>query len=300
MKRSKKVASMAVAMVAVLAIGGTFAYYTAEHEIDNTMETGTYGDQVTEVFTPDSNWEPGEEADKIVGVTNTGDYDIVVRVSMSETWTFSDEEGDSLTIDSDDSAFIIASASEGDQLSKIDGLVDDSVDTTLGSVENTLETDGSVVYKELAESDWTYNENDGYWYYNSILASGKSTGALLSSITLAEDTDMGVYDEVVSYVVTTSDELVGDETWVVLGSEADTANTDVQDPDLANVVVADGYYLHVKSVSTITTGYEGYAGATYVLTITSETCQATDEAILATFTEAGTVPDTVTWFPTVK
>lgn len=290
MKRSKKVASMAVAMVAVLAIGGTFAYYTANHEIDNTMETGTYGDQMTEVFTPDSNWEPGEEADKIVGVTNTGDYDIVVRVSMSETWT--DADGiEIITVASTDEDFDDATVTTGVQLSTTDGLVDDSEDTTLGSVENTLETDGSVVYKELAESGWTYNSADGYWYYNSILVSEASTTLLLESITLAEDTDMGVYEEIVSYVVTGSETLDGDETWIELGTALVSGETDVYIEDLADVVVDDGYYLHVKSVSTITTDYEGYAGATYVLTITSETLQATDEAI-ATW---DTAPASLAW-----
>ncbi len=281
MKRSKKVVSMAAAMVALLAIGGTFAYYTATHEIDNTMETGAYGDEMTEVFTPDSNWEPGEEADKIVGVTNTGDYDIVVRVSMSETWT--DEDGEIITVASNESGFLTATTSAGDQLSATDGLVDDTDVSSLGGDESG-DTDGSVVYKELfSDSSWTYNVDDGYWYYNSILESGESTTSLLSSITLAEDTDMGVYTEVISYVVTTSETLLGDETWTVL----------VAEDDLAGVEVEDDEYLHVKSVSTITTDYEGYADATYVLTITSETLQATDEAI-ATWT---TAPASLDWTP---
>ncbi|MFI3208852.1 MAG: BsaA family SipW-dependent biofilm matrix protein, partial [Eubacteriales bacterium] len=203
MKGSKKIVGTAVGMVALLAIGGTFAYYTGETSIDNTLETASYGDELVEVFTPDDDWEPGETVDKIVGVTNTGDYDIVVRVSMSEAW-YDAEGSEIITIASTDTSagFLDASATTADQLSATDGLIDDSQDTvnneeslnvgTDAVVDN--EIDGSVVYKALTtESDatttdsWYYNSSDGYWYYTSILASGESTGSLLSSLTLAED-----------------------------------------------------------------------------------------------------------------
>lgn len=270
MARSKKIAGMGVAMAALLAIGGTFAYYTSTHTVDNTLETGEYGDVMTEVFTPDSNWEPGEEVDKSVGVTNTGDYDIVVRVSMEETWI--DAEGSELI-----SLGITEVYDASSQIDKEDG---------------TVTGDGSVVYKALASSGWTYNGTDGYWYYNSILASDDSTGALLSSITLAEDTDMGLYTSVTYYAVTDSEtaptaDVSEDTVWSVLG-EDETLDS-VYDSD-------DGKYLHVQAVSTITAGYEGYSGATYVLTITSETVQATEDAVT---TEWGSAAAAY-WFTTTE
>ncbi|MFI3205992.1 MAG: BsaA family SipW-dependent biofilm matrix protein [Clostridia bacterium] len=287
MKKNKKLAVILAGVLAVSAVAGSFAYYSETKSIDNTMETNVYGDTLTEVFTPDSNWEPGEEADKIVGVTNTGDYDIVVRIKMSETWTFSETVGDTLTINSDEVNFYVDDAEESKQIDADDGLTDD------GNSEPT-DYDGSVVYKEFIEeldTYWTYNSADGYYYYNSILESGQSTGALLSSITLCEDTDMGVYETTTYYQVTTSETAptaaVTDTSWTVLGA------TD----SLADVTVPDGSYLHIRTVSTITEDKEGYAGATYVLTITSETCQATEDAVDETFDDAPTAIVSA-WFPT--
>lgn len=305
MKRNRKLAAMVASAAALSLIAGSFAYYTATHEVDNTMSTNIYGDTLTEVFQPDSNWEPGEEADKIVTVTNTGDDDIVVRISMSETWTFDD--GTTLTIASTDGIvatsgeenydFQPASTETADQLDADDGLTYETVEGSNTPEDDITTYDGSVVYKDLNSTNWTFNSADGYWYYNSVLTSGSSTEALLSSITLAEDTDMGVYETTTYYAVTDSETapsaaVTDSETWTVLGEE-DTALS-----SLADVVVSEGYYLHVKSISTCE-GFEGYSGATYVLTITSVTCQATEAAVLEEFSELEDTDDIYkVWFPT--
>lgn len=295
MTKTKKLSAMLAGVLAVGAVMGSFAYYSSEHEVDNTMSTNAYGDTLTEVFTPDSDWEPGEEADKIVGVTNTGDYDIVVRIKMSETWTFSDEE--TLTIASISEDFDDATATVADQLVTNDGL------TNNGKLYSSYADDGSVVYKELDDSNWTYNEDDGYWYYNSVLTSGSSTEALLSSITLSENTDMGVYTETIYYAIATTKTLTADEYDIEYTDNNDTY-TDGKfawTTDEPTAELKDGEYLHIQSISTLTVGEEGYAGADYVLTITSETCQATDDAILATFAaeDSATYSNnpSVTWWP---
>lgn len=314
MTRSKKIAGLVAGIVAVSAVTGSFAYYSATHTVDNTLATLSYGDTLTEVFQPDVDWEPGEEVDKIVGVTNTGDYDIVVRVSMTETWT--DADGNEIiTVESTDG--IAATASSGSALDNEVYYFDDTyfdfqpVDETTGDqyniddglVEYDEEDEGSVVYKELDATDWTYS--DGYWYYDYILASGDVTTSLLESITLCADTDMGTYTEVVYYYVGTEDsleaddyDLAGDISWLLFSDVTDREDDDDEVVTWADVTVSEGEYLHIQSISSLTSTASGYAGATYVLTITSVTCQANEDAVTATYDNLATDGDIYTgWFP---
>lgn len=261
MIRNKKLVGITAGVMAVAAVTATWAFYTATHEIDNAMSTGEYGDVLTEKFAPDYNWEPGQEADKIVGVTNTGDYDIVVRIAMSESWT--DANGDVLIAIAQDGDLYDATAAEGDQVSAIDG---------------TVTGDSSVVAKSFLENNgWVFNSADGYWYYSDVLASGDVTDSLLTAITLSEDTDMGVYEETVYYYTTTDADAVAPDadstSWIELPSDKELAD-----------VVEDGEYLFVRSESNVTDA-TGYSSADYILTITSETLQATEEAV-ATWTSA--------------
>lgn len=46
-------------------------------------------------------------------------------------------------------------------------------------------------------TNWTYNESDGYWYYNEVLKSGEETSPLFNNVSVsskAEDSDMQDFD----------------------------------------------------------------------------------------------------------
>ena len=43
-------------------------------------------------------------------------------------------------------------------------------------------------------TDFTYNAQDGYWYYNYILATGETTPALMTRIKIGEDIQTGISD----------------------------------------------------------------------------------------------------------
>lgn len=53
------------------------------------------------------------------------------------------------------------------------------------------------------KTNWTYNESDGYWYYNNILKSGKTTVPLFNDVSVSKDLtsdeiqdfDINVYHE---------------------------------------------------------------------------------------------------------
>ena len=40
------------------------------------------------------------------------------------------------------------------------------------------------------DSDWTYNEDDGYWYYNEPLKSGETSEALFTGVKFTDDEDL--------------------------------------------------------------------------------------------------------------
>lgn len=89
MKKTKNNKSI-VAIIAVLAVlgvvGGTLAYYTSSQSFDNIFKTKPYSTKFEEVFESPSDWTPGTTTSKEVYATNTGEVDVAVRVSFTESW----------------------------------------------------------------------------------------------------------------------------------------------------------------------------------------------------------------------
>lgn len=175
MTKKKKVIGVA-GLAAVALIGGTFAYFSQQTTIDNPFNTARYGTIVTEDFNPEDGekWEPGANVNKDLYVDNTGDREIVVRVKFEDHWK------------RDNIEFKVATGSNAKEVAQ-----DDPKD-------GLVEKDKSVVHKNFAsdwETKWTFNPEDGYYYYNQKLTGqgtdGASTGLFLDSVTLDKDTDMG-------------------------------------------------------------------------------------------------------------
>lgn len=268
MNRNKKLIGIIASVTAIATVAATWAYYSHEAAIDNTMNTGNYSDVLTERFSPDDNWQPGEEADKVVAVTNNGTYDLVVRIAMSETWT--DVEGGTpfITIDQTGKLYD-ATADKADQLDATDG---------------ATEGDSSVVYKALDETNWTLG-NDGYWYYNTVLTAGSSTEALMTAITLSADTDMGKYENTLNYCISTNATApAATDTWYTMSLEDYTDDEGVVDATAAmdylkgTVTLAADEYLYIAHESAVNASAPGYSDAEYVLNISSETVQASADA----------------------
>ena len=99
MKLNKKI--FAVSGLAALAVvGATWAYFNQSTSITNPLSTGTYATSMVERFTPKTDWQPGVTVDKWVAAENTGDYDVLVRVKMDESWTRKSESKPFATIKS--------------------------------------------------------------------------------------------------------------------------------------------------------------------------------------------------------
>ena len=244
----KRSASVMAGLLALVLVGGTWAYYSSNGSLENKLSTKMPGgDQLVEQFTPEDDWSPGQKIDKVAGIENKGDVDLLVRVKMDEKWTLAGSLGVRMH-NSADASFVTGNG----QVSATDGL--------------TL-SDGSVVAKEMDITNWNYG-GDGYWYYKTPLVAGTgATGDFLKSITLASDADMGQKGMAKYYTKATvkpEDDEIGtdaDSEWVAMPLTGMPEGTTFS-----------------RSVSSVDQTLAGYAGASYSLTIYYETYQATTEA----------------------
>lgn len=265
---------LSMGLLALAIVGCTWAYYSNSSSIDNQLSTKAYGSTITETFTPRDDWQPGQKVEKVFAVKNTGGSDLVVRVKMDEAWARSGSTPfKTLSSAATDSAEQkkIFNVSQGNET---DGLVD---------------ADATVVAKELDTTDWVFD--NGYWYYNAVLTAGNKTSALLNSITLDKDADMGKYT-VTSYYHEGTFEPTFEP-----GDAGDNHTATDGWKEFTGAVpkpTAAGNQIFIRTVSKLDPAAAGYAGADYTLTITAETCQATLDAVKAEWSLT-TLPPSVTW-----
>lgn len=258
MKMNKKAAALG-GLAAVAVVGGTWAYFNQTAAITNPFSTGSYGGSIVESFNPSEgdNWQPGATVDKEVVAENTGNSPLLVRVKMAETWSRNDQN--MIAINSEKQPDF----TEVKQADAEDGLV---------------ESDQTVVWKNLAENGaWTQGE-DGYWYYKGQLAPGATTESLLESVTLDKDTDMGLYTTTYKYCTTDGKDSKPDDK-----TEWLTAENGEEDADMlaaARAAKKEGNSFHVKKETALDEAHPGYADADYELEITIDMVQTTEDAVV--------------------
>ena len=286
MKVSKKrLAGLGTGALAVALVGSTFAYWNQTAEINNPFQTQSYGSTLVEDFRPadGEDWQPGVEVNKDVTVENTGDTDLIVRVMLSETWTR--KEGSAATdgtykdSQSEDAGYDVYTTY---QESATDGLT---------------ANDKSVVTKNFSDSANWIKGTDGWYYYAKSLAGGTSTDQWLDSVELLDDADMGVMKT--TYYVTADETVDEDTTWYAYTGKMPAyidANGDAcqAGDDGAQPV------LHNKTeVAYVDADHMGYSDSDYVLTVTVQTVQATQEAVNHMFAGSAetefTAPEGCSW-----
>ena len=269
MKNRKTSIIALVALLVVALVGGTVAYWTQTSTIDNPFETGKqYGSTIVEKFTPKDgeDWLPGVEVEKKVSVSNDGDTDILVRAKLTETWKYKGENNFYINLDGKD-PYTVQQA--GDVAGKTDG-------KTAG--------DKSVVVKNIAANGkWTTAGADGWCYYTENLKKGQATEKWLESVMLSKDTDMGA-PMTTFYVAVDAN---GDK-WYTLAGNLDKAPKYVTiNGDVATAADKDEQgaqpVTYGKHEIKIDPNAKGYSDSEYVLTVTVQTVQATQEAVDATF-----------------
>lgn len=265
MKMNKKAAALG-GLVALVAVGGTWAYFNQTAAITNPFSTGSYGGSIVESFNPSDgdNWQPGATVNKEVVAENTGNSPLLVRVKMAETWSRNGMAGTMPNITSaDGDAFLNVSQAD--------------------PKDGETATDDTVVHKNLADNAAWRQADDGYWYYKGQLAPGATTESLLESVTLDKETDMGLYATTYKYCTTPDkDSTPGDDAeWLV----AEDGEKDTEMLAAAEAAKKEGNSFHVKKETALDEAHPGYAAADYELTITIDMVQPTEDAVTETWGE---------------
>ena len=93
--KNKKTIVAVTAVLLVVVVGATFAYFQSSASFENLFTAGTYKVVTREVFESPDNWAPGEEIPKTITSTNEGTIPAAVRVSYTEQWL--DENDNDIT-----------------------------------------------------------------------------------------------------------------------------------------------------------------------------------------------------------
>lgn len=301
-------------LAALALVGGTFAYFNESLTIDNPLNTGKYDAVLYEDFTPPADdMNPGTHWDKAVGAQNTGDYPVLVRVKMDETWTRKGTGGETYKTLNSDSGTGVTNDLFRDAENYKDGVftasqysVEDHDISEKGDTDgivpdgNTGAVDHTVIYKNIldnkasADSKWI-DGGDGYWYWNGVLNEDDKTDLLLNGLVMATNIDLGDYDPIEYYHIAKEGETTPDNNptdanyWekANYASEKDLNNDGVVNfSDIAARLGAD-VKLFRKSESVINPNALGYSDSIYSLKITSEFVQATQDAVAASWGKSG-------------
>lgn len=280
--KNKKILGIA-ALAAVTAVGGSFAYFQQTMVADNPFNTGSYGTTLQESFNPadGENWQPGATVSKEVKVVNTGNQPVIVRAKFDETWTRKGEDTPFKSISAADAA-----TADGESSKKITNVYQapTTADEDDGSTNGLTENDDTVVRKNLGTSSKWILGADGWYYYISEVQpageTGSETDLLLESVTLASDLDLGAATTRYTYSVNGLDPIEVLDDFVVDGKV-----------DLKALSTRLGLSKGDKLTTDVKVGTEngtGYSNADYVLTVTTQTVQATADAVQDAFKDGDT------------
>ena len=82
-KRKLLALALGLCMVAILAVGGTLAYFTSEDSVDNVFTMGNVKIEIEEVVDEDTELAPNKKINKDVFVNNIGSKPAYVRVHIA-------------------------------------------------------------------------------------------------------------------------------------------------------------------------------------------------------------------------
>lgn len=161
MKKTKtirqKKALFALAIVAVVAIGGTIAYHTSRGAFNNLFNLGYWQNETIETFDSPTDWKTCDVTPKTVVAKNTGNVPVAVRLKYEEYWKATGS----------------TSTDHQTELPLLDG-----------------DSDPIAVVNLQNQADWE-DGGDGYYYYKYSLAPGQESNSMFESVTLNCKNDFG-------------------------------------------------------------------------------------------------------------
>lgn len=154
----KMFAVVALCIITLIGVSGTYAYYQSEVQIKNPFRTGEPRIHLSEKFNEADNWVPGEEKEKKVWFENLGNMDLLLRFKVEVT----------LREPADQAVKITASKSDKNVYVTADG---NEFCTLNWSDENM--------------KSWA-DKQDGFYYYNQIFKAEAKTLPVLKSVTFSK------------------------------------------------------------------------------------------------------------------
>lgn len=157
MKKSAVYPALCAASICafLFSAGMTAASWKSQGDTVNKITMASVRGQIVEEYEQDQVVYPNGTVDKIVQVKNTGTADALPRVKIEKVWGDSRDENGKLIVDPD------------------------------------LSTDNiEIVYNT---EQWTYNSEDGYFYYTDVLKPGDTTVSLFESFTVNGENTGGEY-----------------------------------------------------------------------------------------------------------
>lgn len=124
------------------------AFFTSRDSLVNTVNVGDVDIEISEQFTPPTNWD-GSVYDKKVKIHNNSKSDALIRVALVPRWV--DKNGNPYLGDANTATLNYAS-------------------------ENIISK------PKIKPIDKWVNGSDGYYYYNKIVSKGKDTVDILKSV----------------------------------------------------------------------------------------------------------------------
>lgn len=185
MKRKRNRTYWIIGLVLLVCIGGVFAFWTQEILVHNEFKTARYETNLEEKFVSPDNWEPGQETNKDVWLTNTGTVPAFAKVRLHQEWVrtenVKDQDGNIVLPAAGDKFPIYFTAKNGmEYAAKInwgENVVllasgkKSSIDLGLSTVDRIEDAKG----KWLLVTDVPDDNGDFLLYYIGIVeASGKS------------------------------------------------------------------------------------------------------------------------------
>ena len=162
MKGKKRLVFSAIAIIAILALGGTIAFLSSNVTFQNLFHVADDVAEFSETFESPMNWTPCTETPKVATATNKNSTPRYVRMKINEYWRTKN-----------------TTISENDH---------ETSDLSL-TWTNDTGTHNYAVINTQNESKWELR-SDGWYYYKTALGENQTTDSLLKSVTLNCDVNL--------------------------------------------------------------------------------------------------------------
>jgi predicted ribosomally synthesized peptide with SipW-like signal peptide len=313
-KKRKLTLVVSFALAAIMIASATYAWFTAQDSVTNKLKTALIDDgsvRIVEDFTPPTDWVPGGEVKKEVGVANDSEIKIFARIYFEEVL---DKLGPKTTgaslkyVAANNPTFVPVLINKTEQENYLGtGSPYKDVSAIFPKINRAgIDADIKIVAKKEADNKYSF-----YPYYKIVSGDPKYNGRLQklgNSLSFDYDQATGTLNVTVTggsvAFVAYQDIPSALKDWSVSPFPADTAHSALDEKilflydDTSSWAYneLDGYFYYMKAIGKNETSTnllkavklagdadDAYQGLAYDLTVNMQAIQANVDAVKATF-----------------